>query len=80
MKTVKKVLLFLSKQAGYIVVMGILTIASMFVGILFAVTDSHPQDAGILTPMVTVPIAFVSGVLLCKLFNRKSKSQVSNTK
>lgn len=40
-------------------------------GIYFAVTDSNPRDAGVLTPMVTVPIAFIAGVLLSKLFNRK---------
>lgn len=75
MKTVKTILLFLSKQTGYIVALGILTLLSMFVGFYFVSTDSQPQDAAILTPMVTVPIAFIAGVLLSKLFNRKRKDK-----
>ena len=51
--------------------MMILTILSVGVGIYFAVTDSNPRNAGVLTPIVTVPIAFIAGVLLSKLFNRK---------
>ena len=76
MQIVKSVLLFLSKQAGYIAALGVLTIASMYVGVHFVATYSQPQDAAVLTPMVTVPIAFVSGVLLCKLFNRKRNRNI----
>lgn len=75
MKTTKAILLFLSKQLGYIVALGILTIASMYVGIYFVSTDSQPQDAAVLTPLLTVPIAFIAGVLLSKLFNRKRKEK-----
>ncbi len=71
MKTVKAILLFLSKQVGYIIAMMVLTILSVGVGIYFAVTDSNPRDAGVLTPIVTVPFAFIAGVLLSKLFNRR---------
>lgn len=75
MKTTKTILLFLSKQIGYIVAIGILTLLSLFVGMYFVSTDSQPEDAAVLTPMVTVPIAFIAGVLLSKLFNRKSKDK-----
>lgn len=75
MKTTKAILLFLSKQIGYIIALGILTIASMYVGVYFVATDSQPQDAAVLTPLVTVPIAFIAGVLLSKLFNRKRKEK-----
>lgn len=75
MKTTKAILLFLSKQVGYIVAMLILLVLGVLVGIYFVVTDSQPQDAAVLTPIVMVPIAFISGVLLCKLFNRKRKEK-----
>jgi|GEM_PF-5933680 len=75
MKTTKAILLFLSKQIGYIIALGILTIGSMYVGVYFVATDSQPQDAAVLTPMLTVPIAFIAGVLLSKLFNRKRKEK-----
>ena len=55
MQVLKTILLFISKQAGYFIVMMILTILSVGVGIYFAVTDSNPRDAGVLTPIVTVP-------------------------
>lgn len=75
MKTTKTILLFLSKQIGYIVALGVLTLLSMFVGLYFVSMDSQPQDAAVLTPMVMVPIAFIAGVLLSKLFNRKRKDK-----
>lgn len=67
----KSVLLFLSKQVGYIVALGLLTIASMYFGVYLVSTDSQPQDAAVLVPLVTVPIAFIAGVLLSKVFNKK---------
>lgn len=71
----KKVLIFLSKQVGYIVSLVLLTVASMYLGIYFVSTDSQPEDAAVLVPMVTVPIAFIAGVLLSKLFSRKRKDK-----
>ena len=75
MKIVKAILLFISKQIGYIVALGILTVASMALGVYFVATDSQPQDAAVLTPLVTVPVAFIVGVLLSKLFGRKRKAR-----
>ena len=76
MQVLKTILLFISKQVGYIVAAGILTIASMLLGVYFVTTDSQPQDAAVLTPMVAVPIAFISGVILNKLFNRKRNRNI----
>lgn len=75
MDIVKKIFLFIAKQVGYIVALAILTVLAMYVGVYFVSNDSHPQDAAVLTPLVTVPVAFVVGVLLCKVFNRKRKDR-----
>jgi len=70
-----KVLNYIAKYTGYIIALGVLLIVGMFVGIYFVSTDSQPQDAAILTPMVMTPAAFITGVLLHKLFNRKRKNK-----
>lgn len=40
MKVAKAILLFIVKQIGYIVALGILTLLSMFLGFYFVATDS----------------------------------------
>lgn len=75
MKTVKIILLFLSKQVGYIIAIGILFVGTVVLGIYFASTDSNPADAVVITPVFTVPVTFIAGVLLSKLFNRKRKDK-----
>ena len=71
MNTLKKIGLFLAKQAGYITALFVLLIGGMGLGVLFAAQDSHPIDAVITTQFIMTPLAFIAGVLLSKLFSRK---------